>query len=456
VAALARVIHQRTIKPLVGEFLSQVEASHLTGDPESAAAVNIREWRRRYDRHRKIPEALAVALAEASSQGETAWEKARANNDWPAFRPYLERILALKREEAEAVGYAHECYDAFLDEYEPGETAVALAPLLVSLRQALSGLLWTIQGSPRRPDTAVLARHFPRERQERLVRLVAAKVGYDFTGGRLDPSVHPFCTDIGPGDVRITTRYNEHFFPDTFFSVLHEVGHAFYAQGLLVEHWGTPLGQQISYGIDESQSRFWENLVGRSRTFWEHFYPLTRQHLPALDDVPLEAFHFAINAVEPSLIRVDADEVTYNLHIVLRFELERSLVQGDLKVADLPGAWNDKMKEFLGVSVPDFRQGVLQDPHWAGGELGYFPTYTLGNLYAAQFLAQAEADLGNLAEYIRLGDFPPVLAWLRTKIHQQGCRYTPRLLVKKVTGRELSPQFFMDYLTTKFSALYKL
>ncbi|MCL4503376.1 MAG: carboxypeptidase M32, partial [Deltaproteobacteria bacterium] len=346
-AMLAKWLHQRETDPRLGEMLAAVEGSELVRDPLSVEAVNVREWRRDYDRATKIPQDLAVALAQASSEGETVWERTRADSDWQTFQPFLSRIIDLKRQEAEALGYEQESYDALLDDYEPGETAAVLAPLLAQLRDGLIRLLSALRASSRQPDPTSLHRRFPRSDQERFVRMAAAKIGYDLQAGRIDPTAHPFSTGIGPGDVRITTRYDDNCFSTAFFSVLHETGHALYDQGLPVEHWGTPMGEAVSLGIHESQSRLWENLVGRSLGFWRFLYPEVQKTFPSLDGVNLEDFHFAVNEVRPDLIRTEADEVTYNLHILLRFELERALIGGDLQVADLPGAWNEKVKSFL-------------------------------------------------------------------------------------------------------------
>jgi carboxypeptidase Taq len=453
-ALLAKLIHARATDPQVGEALARVEASALVGDPMAVAAVNVREWRRDYDRAVKIPQDLAVSLAKATAEGETAWECTRPVGDWETFKPFLVKVVALKREEAEALGYAAEPYDAHLDDFEPGETAAALAPLLGELRLSLLRVLAAVQESGRQPQGEVVRRHFPVAAQDRLVRLAAQSIGYDFAGGRLDPTAHPFSADIGPGDVRITTRFDEHYFCPAFFGVLHETGHALYDQGLPADHWGTPRGDAVSLGIHESQSRLWENLVGRSLGFWRFFYTKAQETFDVLQDVPLEVFHFAVNEVKPSLIRTEADEVTYNLHILLRFELERALMNGDLEVQDLPGAFNDKMSAYLGLTPPGPGQGVMQDIHWSAGLFGYFPTYTLGNLYAAQFYARAEAELGPLEEGFAQGDFAPLLTWLREKIHSQGHRWWARPLVQEVTGEELTPQYLVRYLREKFGTLY--
>jgi carboxypeptidase Taq len=453
-AMLAKWIHLRDTDPQIGEALARVEASDLVADPGAVAAVNIREWRRDYDRATRIPQDLAVALAKATAEGETVWERTRPANDWETFKPFLTRIVALKREEAEALGYAAEPYDAHLDDYEPGETAAGLAPLLEALRVSLLLVLEAVQGSGRRPPSEVVRRHFPVDAQDRFARLAAQNVGYDFAAGRLDKTAHPFSMDIGPGDVRITTRFDEHYFSQAFFGTLHETGHALYDQGLPPDHWGTPRGDTVSLGIHESQSRMWENLVGRSLGFWRFFYPQAQETFAVLRDVPLPVFHFAINEVRPSLIRTEADEVTYNLHILLRFELERALMNGDLTVADLPGAFNDKMRAYLGLTPPGSGQGVMQDVHWSAGLFGYFPTYTLGNLYAAQFYAKAEAELGPLEDRFGAGDFAPLLTWLRDRIHSQGRRLWARPLVREVTGEELTPRHLVGYLQKKFGALY--
>lgn len=451
-AFLARLIHERETDPRVGEHLAKVEASSLARDPQSDVAVNLREWRRNYDRQTRIPQDLAVALARAAAEGQTAWEETRPRNDWQGFLPYLSRLVELSREEAQALGYTTEPYDALLDGYEVGETAAALEGLFRRLREGLTALLEAILGSGQAADADVLHRFFPRERQEQFCREVAAQIGYDFDAGRLDTTAHPFSTGVGPGDARITTRYDEHYLATAVFGTVHEAGHALYNQGLPLEHWGTPRGRSVSLGIHESQSRLWENLVGRSLGFWRHFYPRAQELFPSLADISLKDFHQAINQVKPSLIRTEADEVTYNLHIIFRFELERDLINGRLAVSDLPEAWNAKMQEYLGLTPPDHRLGVMQDVHWSAGYFGYFPTYTLGNLYAAQFFAQARRELGDLEEFFARGDFQPLLDWLRARIHSQGGRFRPRDLVRVVTGEDLDQRFLVNHLQEKFQS----
>lgn len=453
-AALAKVLHQRATDPRIGEMLAVVEGSDWLGEPESVEAVNVREWRRAYDLQTKIPERLAVELAQATSEGETIWQEARPRNDWAGFKPALKKIFGLTRELAEALGYREEPYDALLDQYEPGATARQLEPVFAQLRQATVRLLERLEGSARKPNTAILHRSFPLAAQEAFGLEVLATLGFDLEAGRLDVVAHPFMQGIGPGDVRLTTRYDENYFNTGFFSIVHEMGHGLYGQGLLPEHFGTPMGTEISLGVHESQSRTWENLVGRSLGFWRFFWPRAQQYFESLRDVRLEDFHFAVNAVEPSLIRVEADEVTYNLHILIRFEIELALLRGDLSLEEAPEAWDAKYQAYLGIKAPEIKDGLMQDVHWSAGLIGYFPTYTLGNLYAAQFFAKAEQELGGLEARFERGEFAPLLNWTREKIHHQGSRYWPRDLLRHVTGEDLNPQYLVEYLTRKYTALY--
>jgi carboxypeptidase Taq len=389
--------------------------------------------------------------------GQQAWATSRKANDFAAFRPVLEQILTLKHEEAAAIGYEESPYDALLDDYEPGEKTANVARVLAELRDQLVPLVHQIAASPRRPQRELMKRRYPVNCQKEFAQRTATAIGFDFQAGRIDLSQHPFCAEPGPFDVRLTTRYDEHFFPSGLFSVLHEAGHGIYEQGLDKDLYGLPTGQSASLGVHESQSRLWENHVGRSRAFWEHFYPQAQDVFgESLADVSLDDFHFAINDVRPSLIRTEADEVTYDLHVMIRFELEQALIGGDLAVADLPGAWNEKYREYLGIEPPQDADGVLQDVHWGACLFGYFPTYTLGNLYASQFMAKAEEDLGDLDAMYRRGEFSPLRDWFRTHVHRQGRRYSATELVERVTGKPLSPDALMNHLRTKFGPLYDL
>jgi carboxypeptidase Taq len=454
---IARLTHEMTTDPKVGECLAAVEGSALTKNPESPEAVNVREIRRGYDRAVKLPKDLVEELARVTTRAQQVWQEARSANDFPAFRPWLEKVVALKRREADAVGYKEHPYDALLDEYEPGATAAHVRQVFAGLSADLVPLIAAIAGSKRKPRRDVLEREYPVEAQQAFVRSAAEAIGFDFDSGRLDVTTHPFCSGIGPGDCRITTRYNPRFFNEAFFGVLHEAGHGLYEQGLLDEHFGTPLGSYCSLGIHESQSRMWENQVGRGRPFWEHFFPRAQQAFPAaLADVPLDDFYFAINEARPSFIRVEADEATYNLHIILRFELELALLSGDLRPGDLPGAWNERFTKMLGLTPPDDRRGCLQDIHWSMGGIGYFPTYTLGNLYAAQLMRAAREQTPGLDDGFARGEFRPLKSWLNEKVHRPGRSYWSEALCRRITGEGLRHEPLVGYLRDKYAPLYQL
>lgn len=454
-ALLARLSHEMLTAPRLGELLTEVESSELVRSSESDESAIIRDIRRNYDRAVKLPARLVEELARVTTQAQQVWAKARHDDDFASFRPFLEQIVALKREEAQAVGYKGVPYDALLDEYEPGATTQEITALFSALRQELVPLIAAITASPRKPRWEVLERDYPVELQRHFGRSAAAAIGFDFDAGRLDVTTHPFCSGTGPGDCRITTRFNPRHFNEAFFGILHEAGHGMYEQGLPRQEFGTALGSACSLGIHESQSRFWENQVGRSRPFWEHFFPRARQtFLDALRDVTLDEWVFAINEVQPSFIRVEADEATYNIHIILRFEIEQALLTGDLKPADVPGVWKEKFTQSFGIVPPNDREGCLQDIHWSGGGIGYFPTYTLGNLYSAQFMEQARSDLPSLEEDFRRGNYSGLRAWLNEKIHHHGRRYRAGELCRRVTGRPLDHRPLLDYLREKYSGLY--
>ena len=456
VSYLAGLIHRRATAPEVGEWLGELLDTPLADDPQSDTGAVVHHLKRDYDKQTKLPQTLVEELARTAVLGQQVWGEARKANDFARFQPVLEKTIKLKRQEAEAIGYDDVPYDALLDEYEPGEKTVNVRRVLADLREQLVPLVAQIAESPRRPNVELLKQNFPAGLQESFGRLAAESIGFDFRAGRLDVTDHPFCSDMGPRDVRITTRYEEHFFPSALFSILHEAGHGMYEQGLPDEWFGLPTGSATSLGIHESQSRMWENMVGRSRAFWEYFYPRAQQTFTSLVDVPFDDFFFAINEVRPSLVRVEADEATYNLHILLRFELEQALLEGDLAVADLPAAWNAKYRDYLGIEPPDDADGVLQDVHWSAGLFGYFPTYSLGNLYASQFFAQAEQELGDLAAMFRRGEFQPLREWLTTHVYRHGRRYSAAELAERITGQPLSHAALIGYLRGKFGPLYGL
>ena len=455
-ALLAGLRHEWSTAPEVGAMLNELEQGEYGGNKLSVEAVNLREWRHDYDRMVKLPKELVEELTRTSTHAQDAWKKARETRQFNLFRPWLEKTITLKRREANYLGYDDEPYDALLDGFEPGARTSEVAVVLSHLRDQLVVILKAIAGSPRQPDVSCLHREFPAAAQAAFGREVAEAIGYNFDSGRLDTTTHPFCSGLGPSDVRITTRYDEHFLNGALFGVIHESGHGIYQQNLPGEHWGSPAGDPVSLGIHESQSRLWENMVGRSRAFWEHWFPKAQAAFPALRDVKLDDFHFAINAVKPSFIRVEADEVTYNLHILLRFELERAMLNGELTAADAPGAWNDKFQRYFGLKVPDDAAGCLQDIHWSSGYIGYFPTYSLGNLNAAQFFERARADLGDLDDMFRRGEFQPLRRWLTDKIHSQGRRYRAAHLIEVVTGKPLEAKALVGYLKGKFGELYQV
>ncbi len=449
-AFLAALAHQKLTDPTYGDLLARAADAPGAVDPAGVAAANVRELRRSYDRATKLPARLVEELARVTAAAHLAWADARRTDTLATFRPHLERIVALKREEAAAVGFVGHPYDALLDEYEPGTTAADVRAVFANLTAGLVPLIQ--QATAVAPGDNVLARDFPVERQKLFAESAAAAIGFDFRAGRLDTAAHPFCSGFGPGDCRLTTRYNPGLFHEAFFGVLHEAGHGLYEQNLPAAAFGTPAGMYCSLGIHESQSRLWENQVGRGRPFWRHFYPRLKQAFPGtLDDVPPDDFLAAINRVRPSFIRVEADEATYNLHIILRFELELGLISGDLTVADLPGAWNERFQALFGLAVPSDREGCLQDIHWSFGGLGYFPTYTLGNLYAAQFMAAACRSLGGDAidESFARGDFSSLLGWLTEHIYRHGRRYPAGELCRRATGAELASGAFLEYLQGK-------
>ncbi len=455
---LAGLAHERNVAPRIGELLSELEQSGRLGDPESDMAANVREARRSYNRATKLPKRLVEELSHTTTLAQQAWVNAKKHADFSQFLPWLEKMIGLKREEAQAVGYGSGIpYDALLDEYEPAMTSQEVAAVFQPLREELVRLVSAIQASSKQAPAEILERFYPVTAQQVFAEGAAKRIGFSFESGRVDRSPHPFCSGFGPGDCRLTTRYHDHHFPSAFFGVLHEAGHGIYELGLLKENFGLPLGQAVSLGIHESQSRMWENFVGRSRQFWKYFFPYAQQAFPAsLKDVSLEDFYFAVNDVRPSFIRVEADEATYSLHVMLRFELEQKLISGDLAPADVPAAWNELFTKSFQLTPANDAEGCLQDIHWSGGLLGYFPTYALGNLYAAQFFDAAQHDLGDLGEQFARGEFAPLKNWLNEKIHRHGRRYPARKLVEVVTGKPLSHEPFIRHLAAKYSELYGL
>jgi carboxypeptidase Taq len=457
IAYLTGLAHKKSIDPKIGELLKTVEKSNLTEDEFSDSGANIREIRHDYDKSVKIPQKLVEEISRTTTIAQGVWAESRKESNFGKFLPHLEKIIKLELEVADCLGYEKEAYDALLDDYEPGSTTETVVKTFEGFRKELVELVGAIAGSGTRPDISILKRDYPIDRQKLFSQEAAIAIGYDFHQGRLDIAAHPFTTGLGPRDTRITTRYNANDFGQAFFGTLHEGGHGMYDQGLDPEHYGTPRGNAISLGIHESQSRMWENHVGRGKPFWTHFFPRAQQMFPeALSNVKFDDFYSAINDVRPSYIRVEADEVTYNLHILLRFEMEHAFLKGDLAPKDIPGAWNDKFKNYFGIAPSSDAEGCLQDVHWSAGLIGYFPTYTLGNLYGAQFFARAQDDIKYLDDQFAAGNFSELKKWLHDNIHTQGKRYRAGKLVEVVTGKPLDHKYAMDYLRAKYSELYKL
>ena len=454
---LAGEIHKRRTDPKLGDMIGELAASPMAADAGSDASVTIRELKRDFDKRVKLPASLVESLARAASVGQSMWVKARKENDFKGFAPQLKKIFELKQQQADALGWSECRYDALLDEYEPGAKTKEVAEVLEALRADLVPLVAEVQASEMKAPVEILKQKFPVEAQQKFGREASSKIGFEYERGRIDVTHHPFCCETGPNDCRITTRYDEDFFSSAFFGTLHEAGHGIYEQGLRNDQYGLAPGSYCSLGIHESQSRLWENLVGRSLSFWQYFFPRAQMHFPeSLGNVALNDFYRAINHVAPSLIRVEADEATYNLHIIIRFQLEQAMINGELDVDDLPTAWNEKYEEYLGITPPNDADGVLQDVHWSAGLVGYFPTYSLGNLYASQFFAAAENEIGDLNSMFREGVFEPLKLWLNQQVHMKGKSVSGPELGVEVTGEPLSHDLLISQLREKLSPIYGL
>lgn len=450
-AYLSGWAHRLATDDAMRGWLEEAEGADFA--PHSAAAVNLREARRNYEREAKLPVKLVEDFARVSSQAHHAWMAAREKKDYATFAPFLQRLLQLSQEKAECWGYVEEPYDALLEGHEPGMRTSEVARLLGTLAKEQRALLAKIvalapaaaEGFPWKEGTI-----FPLEKQAAFNREVAAAFGFAFDAGRLDTTAHPFCTALGPCDVRLTTRYDPADFTNSLYSVLHEAGHGLYEQGLPSEHFGLGAGQAVSLGIHESQSRLWENKVGRTECFWATWLPRAVEYFPELHGITPDQLARHVLPVRPSFIRVEADEVSYDLHIVLRFELERALLQGELPVEDLPQAWNERFRQLLGLQVPDDGLGCLQDIHWSMGAFGYFPTYSLGNLYSAQLFVAAEKAMPELPAQLARGEYVGLLDWLREKIHHQGCTWSASELIERATGSAPDAEYHLSYLRNKY------
>jgi carboxypeptidase Taq len=453
ISLLEGIVHGRVTDPEIGDLLEE-SGNESLNDMDRAF---LRELRHRYNRLTKLPVTLVKELAKETSLAQAKWAEARSKSDFSLFAPHLQRLLDLTLEKAERLGYKESIYDPLLDEFEPWMKTNDVEAVFSVLQNQLKNLLAKIIKSPHKIDTSMLHREYPVDKQKSFSLDVLKRMGYDFKAGRLDVSAHPFTTSLGIADIRLTTRYQKDFFNTGIFGSIHEGGHGLYELGIGRELAGTLLAGGTSMGIHESQSRMWENMIGRSLHFWKFFFPKLKDLFPdAFCNTEINAFYRAINKVEPSLIRTEADEVTYNLHIILRFNLEKKLIEGQLAVDDLPEAWKRESMDLLGLQSEDDALGVLQDIHWSMAAFGYFPTYCLGNLYAAQFYHILKKEIPDLEKDIQEGQFERILKWTSEKIHCHGAVFPARELCLKVSGEELAANHFVSYLTDKFGDIYEL
>ncbi|OGI30960.1 MAG: hypothetical protein A2271_04785 [Candidatus Moranbacteria bacterium RIFOXYA12_FULL_35_19] len=457
IAEMSGLIHNKFTSSQFGKLIKEAKIEMEKGKLDENNTCIVKEIWRQYSREKKLPVEFVKKMAELESKAQYIWTEARKKSNFKMFLPYLKKIIEMKREEAKFIGYNKNPYDILLDVYEPNVKSDEISLIFKELKDFLVPFLQKIKKSKVKINNKILKGNFEIEKQIEFNKFIAQKIGFDFDAGRLDISAHPFTNFSNPLDVRMTTRYKK---DDLFYSLnstIHETGHALYEQGLSVENFGTPLGESISLGIHESQSRMWENFIGKSLSFWKYFYPRIQKEFPVnFSNISQENFYKAINIVKPSFIRTEADEVTYNLHIIMRFEIEKDLIEGSIAVEDLPKIWNSKVKEYFGLEVPNDALGVLQDVHWSSGLIGYFPTYTLGNLYSAQFYNIAKRELLNLEKELAMGHFEHLLSWLRKNIHIHGKLFSADELVEKVTGEKLNSQYFINYIKDKYSKIYKL
>ena len=452
---LAAERHNRLIDPEMGQMLNALEQDETLNDDQRA---NVREMRRSYDKAVKLPSEFVAAFAKAKSEALLSWQKARLNSDFSAFQPQLETLIGMTKEKIAYYGGQDNPYDVLLDEYEVGMKVSDYDPLFAGLRSRLVPLLQKITIAQETNPDPVLpdGLRFSIKSQTDFCIKVSEAMGFDFDAGRMDASTHPFSAGLWPGDTRFTTRFDELDPFSCLYAVMHETGHALYEQGLSKAFSMTPRGAAVSLGVHESQSRFWENQIGRTPAFWSIALPWFKEHFPDAPEWDPTTLNRIANTVSKGFIRVEADEVTYNLHVMLRYEIEKKIFNENLPISQLPDTWNSMFEEWFGVKVPDDGVGCLQDIHWSMGAFGYFPTYTLGNLYAAQLLEAMEKDLGNIDAVVSSGDWSSLLQWLRPRIHEQGSKMTPAELIESATGSPPSPEPFLRYVEGKYGSLYGL
>jgi carboxypeptidase Taq len=461
--AMASLVHQQRTSPEFGKALGQLidlsTGQILDNNLSTAQQAALREWRRDYMKNIKLPEDFVQDWAKTTSQAIHVWEKSKQKDDFNTFAPHLAKIVELNRQKADLLGYEEHPYDALLDLYEPEAKTSLITLLFTRLKEPLQKQLKQIKASRTYQSSLeahdLLKTKFPIDKQWQFAQRLLQALEFQPQKSRIDQSAHPFCLTIAPNDVRMTSTVTENSLLPHLFAVLHEAGHAIYSEGLPTEHYGSPLGEDVSLSIHESQSRWWETRIGHTKAFWNHFYPELQVYFPdPFQSLSLDQFYGLINTVKPSLIRIHADEVTYNLHIILRFELEKALIEGQLKVQDLPEAWNAKMQEYLGITPTRHAEGCLQDIHWSMGAFGYFPTYTLGNLYAAQFFMAFEQKYPQWQTDIAQGKLGFIRDWLKEQIHQYGRQYTSQEIIQRVTGQTLDEKPFLNYLTQKYTEIY--
>lgn len=451
VGFLAEKLHQLETSEKMKYFIDVLKDN----TKDEIVRKTVEECEQNYERNRKIPHDEFKEYVMLQSKSEAIWQEAREKSDFTLFQPYLEKLVDYNKKFANYWGYEKNIYDALLHNYEPGVTTETLDQVFPALRNSLTSLLDKINQSTVKPDPQVLKGHFPKTKQEAFTLDILERMGYDFSSGRLDETIHPFAISLNINDVRVTTRYDEEDFRMAVFGTIHEGGHALYEQNINPNLASTPLATGTSMGIHESQSLFWENFVGRSESFWSSHYELFKNYAPeAFQSVPLNQFYRSVNEVKPSFIRIEADELTYPLHIMIRYELEKALINGEIDVKDLPGLWNEKMKDYLGIVPPSDKEGVLQDIHWSGGDFGYFPSYALGYMYAAQFNHTLNKEM-NVNNLIASGEFDQIREWFTKHVHQYGKMKKPLEIVNDVTGEALDARYLVDYLTKKYSGIYQ-
>ncbi len=452
-ATLAGLAHEHFTDEKLGKLLDELIKDTSLSEKEQK---NIQQSHKDYYKQKKYSTEFVEEMSRTVSETFQAWHQAKSNNDFKSYTPFLDKLLTLKKKECELLGYEQHPYDAMLDQYEPGAKSADLKILFNDVKANLVEFVKQIAQKPQNADAFMFAEYDEQKQWDFSLDLLK-QMGYDFEAGRQDKSSHPFTTHFNAHDVRVTTRVNKNDLNEIIWSTIHEGGHALYEQGLPIAEYGLPSGEYISLGIHESQSRLWENNVGRSLAYWEYNFPKLQEVFPQnLGDKTALDFYKAMNIVKPSFIRTSADELTYHFHILIRFEIEMALFEGNLAVKDLPDFWNAKYKEYLGIDVPNNTKGVLQDVHWSHGSFGYFPTYSLGSFYAAQFMHTASQQISNLEEKIKTGDLMPLLEWLRTNVHQYGKQYLAEELCRKISGEKLNFDYFMNYAKKKYSFIYNL